>query len=61
MPENKSLRGCDRCAIKPCGKSDAEQRHCFIRDLLAGSRMSEHWVKKSKQEEYNNEQQERIY
>jgi hypothetical protein len=49
MPENKSLRGCDRCAIKPCGKSDIEQRHCFIRDLLAGNHRTEHWVKKRKE------------
>lgn len=49
MPENKSLRGCDRCAIKPCGKSDIEQRHCFIRDLLAGNHRTERWVKKRKE------------
>lgn len=49
MPENKSLRGCDICHLKPCVKTGEEQRYCFVRYLIVETLPDEHWVKKRKE------------
>lgn len=44
--KDKPMDGCELCAWKPCDKQGVERQRCFLRDLLAGPHITEHWVNK---------------
>ena len=40
------LEGCEQCGWNPCTKQGLDKELCFVRNLLTGNHVAEHWVKK---------------